>query len=115
MNRSQTPALVRGSIRPRGGATRGVGTSVRLSGNRNAAYTRHLASLAQVVGELPERVLFGLRVDDPPQRVATLQTAREREPVAQRGVESAPRGERERAFVGGVAVAEEERRHALNL
>src|SRR5215470_3951286 len=84
----------------------------RLSGNRHAAYTNDLASGTYVVGQLPERVLLGVGVDDPPERVAALHAAREREPVAERAVEPAPGGERVGALVRGVLMAEEERRHS---
>src|SRR5262245_31213973 len=96
---------------PRAWATRV--TMRRLSGNRHAAYTNDLAAIADVLRQLPERFLLAVGVDDPPERVAALHAARQRQPMAQRAVEAAPRGERVRALVGGVLVAEEERRHAV--
>lgn len=72
-------------------------------------------ALCDVVGEQPERVRFGLRLDRPPDRVSAGAARGERRPVAKRALMPLERGEDDAALMRLVAVLEQVLGHGSSL
>jgi hypothetical protein len=72
-------------------------------------------ALGDVVGKQPERLLFGVRVNSPPDRVPAGAARGQGRTVAKRAVESFERGEDDAALVRLVAVLKQIPRHRSSL